>query len=92
MGLGRGGGGGCYPTNLSGSRIHERIILLRFLGIILRVLRLKASVYNVYITSQFQTWGWGGGGGKAVVEETVNSMEENYQDFCLDYVQEFGLG
>jgi hypothetical protein len=28
---------------------------LRFLGIILRVLRLEVSVYNVYITNQFQT-------------------------------------
>ncbi len=29
--------------------------------------------------------------GKAV-EVTVNSKEENCQDFCLDFVQEFGLG
>jgi hypothetical protein len=28
---------------------------LRFLGIILRVLRLEVSVYNVYITNQFKT-------------------------------------
>jgi hypothetical protein len=28
---------------------------LRFLGITLRVLRLEVSVYNVYITNQFQT-------------------------------------
>jgi hypothetical protein len=28
---------------------------LRFLGIILRVLRLEVSVYNVYITNQLQT-------------------------------------
>ncbi len=27
---------------------------MRFLGIILRVLRLEVSVYNVYITNQFQ--------------------------------------
>jgi hypothetical protein len=40
---------------LSRSRIHERAILLRFLGIILRVLRLEISVYNVFITNQFQT-------------------------------------
>ena len=25
------------------------------------------------------------------VEVTVNSMEENYEDFCLDFIQEFGL-
>jgi len=37
------------------SRIHERAISLRFLGIILRVLRLEVSVFNVYITNQFQT-------------------------------------
>ncbi len=44
-----------YWPVLTRSRIHERTILLRFLGIILRVLRLEASVYNVYITNQFQT-------------------------------------
>jgi hypothetical protein len=43
------------------SRIHERTILLRFLSIILRILRLE--VYNVYITYQFQTTFAGGGGG-----------------------------
>ncbi len=32
---------------VSRSRIHERTILLRFLGIILRVLRPEVSVYNV---------------------------------------------
>ncbi len=37
------------------SRIYERTISLRFLGIILRVLSLEVSVYNVYITNQFQT-------------------------------------
>ncbi len=31
------------------SRIHERTILLRFLGTILGVLRLEVSIYNVYI-------------------------------------------
>jgi hypothetical protein len=46
-------------------RIHERTILLRFLGIILRVLILEVSEYNVYITNQFQTTfaQTGGGGG-----------------------------
>ncbi len=28
--------------------------------------------------------------GKAV-EVTANSKEENFEDFCLDFVQEFGL-
>jgi hypothetical protein len=36
---------------------------LKFLGIILRVLNLEVSIYNVYITNQFQTtfaqMGWG---------------------------------
>jgi hypothetical protein len=38
---------------------------MRFLGIIMRVLRLEVSAYNVYITSPFKTTfdgGWGGGG------------------------------
>jgi hypothetical protein len=35
-------------------------------------------VYNVYITNQFQT-------------TFVTSKEENSQDFCPNYVQEFGL-
>jgi hypothetical protein len=53
---------------------------LRFLGIILRVLRLEVSVHNVYITNQFQsTFAQGDGGLKSVV------------DFCPNYVQEFGL-
>ncbi len=41
-------------------------ILLRFLGIILRVLRLEVSVYNVYITNQFQTTFSAGGGGNTI--------------------------
>jgi hypothetical protein len=36
------------------SEIHERTFLLRFLAIIVRVLRLEVSVHNVYITNQFQ--------------------------------------
>jgi hypothetical protein len=38
-------------------KIHERTFLLRFPGIIVRVLGLEASVCNVYITNQFQTAG-----------------------------------
>ncbi len=38
----------------SWSRTHERTVSLRFLGIILKVLRLEVSVYNVHITNQFQ--------------------------------------
>ncbi len=42
---------------------HILMISLRFLGIILRVLRLEVSVYNVYITNQFHFARGGGGGG-----------------------------
>ncbi len=46
---------------VSRSRIHERTILLGFLGII--VLRLEVFVYNVYITNQFRsTFAQRGGG------------------------------
>ncbi len=40
--------GYCVETR---SRIHVRTIRLRFLGIILRVLIVEVSVYNVYITN-----------------------------------------
>jgi hypothetical protein len=60
--------GSVLEVNEDRSRIHERTILLRFLGIILRVLRLEISVYNVYIKNQFQATfaGGGGRGGKFV--------------------------
>ncbi len=53
-----------------------------FLGIILKVLRLEVSVYNVYIPNQFQTTFTRGVGGMGrgvnlLVEVTVNSKEEN---------------
>jgi hypothetical protein len=48
----------------SRSRILERTILLRFLGIILRVLRLEVTLFSVYITNQFQTTFAHGGGGE----------------------------
>ncbi len=49
------------------SRIHERTISLRFLGLILRVLRLEVFVYNVYITNQFQpTFAHRGLGAKSI--------------------------
>jgi hypothetical protein len=38
-------------------------VSLRFLGIILRVLRLEVSVYNAYITNQFQHHFFSRGGG-----------------------------
>ncbi len=52
-----------YNFYLTRSRIHERTISLRFLGKILRDLRNKLSVYNVYIKNQFQTTFVQGGGG-----------------------------
>jgi hypothetical protein len=36
------------------SQIHEHKFFLKFLGIILEVLRLEVSIYNVYITNKFQ--------------------------------------
>jgi hypothetical protein len=60
----------------SRSRIHERTISLRFLGIIYRVLRLEVSVYNVYFANRFQptsTQGWS----NPLVDVTVISKEEN---------------
>jgi hypothetical protein len=46
------------------SRIHERTISLRFLSIILRVLRLEVSIYNALLqTNQFQNPFARGGGG-----------------------------
>jgi hypothetical protein len=68
----------------SKGRIHECTISLSFRGLTLRVLKLE-------VTNQFQTTfargGGGGGGLKSVVEVTVTSKE----DFCLNYVHEFGL-
>jgi hypothetical protein len=52
--------------------------VLRFLGIILGVLRLEVSIYIIYITNQFQTtFAQGGRGIISVVEVTMNSKEEN---------------
>ncbi len=48
--------------------------------------------FHVYIASQFQTtYAEKGGGVESVVEMTVNSKEENSNDFCPINVQEFGL-
>jgi len=77
------------------SRIHERTISLRLLGVILRVLRLQVYLYNVYITNQFKTtFAQRRRGGEWVnpsVDVTVNSKEENSWDFFPNYVQEFCL-
>jgi hypothetical protein len=48
----------------------------------LRVLRLEVSVYNVYITSQFQTtFAQGVGEGGPLKEVAVNSKVENSEEF-----------
>ncbi len=53
---------------------------------------IEVSVYNVYITNQFQTtFAQEGGVVNPRVEVTVNSKEENSEDFCPIYVQEFVL-
>ncbi len=68
---------------LARSRIHERAVLLGLRAIILRVRTLEVSIYNVCITNQFQT--------TVALVVAVNSKEENSQDFCPNYFQEFGL-
>ncbi len=93
------------------SRIHERTILLRFLGIILRVsvwiLEPQGkgcgflSGFPPFSFTMYSNWTVETvrgcvslkkykSQGKAV-ELTLNSNEENFEDFCLDFVQEFGL-
>jgi hypothetical protein len=62
-------------------------ISLSFLGRILRVHRLEVSVYNVYITNQFQTtFAQKEGEVKSVSRVTLDSKEENSQDFCPNHV------
>ncbi len=58
----------------------------------------EVSVYNVYGILQacfkpilLKAGGGGEGVKSVVIEVTVNSMEKNAQDFCLNYVLEFGL-
>ncbi len=36
-------------------------------------------------------WGGGGGGLNPLEEVTVNCKEQNSEDFCPNYIQEFGL-
>jgi hypothetical protein len=65
---------------------------LRFLGIILRVIRLEVFLYDVYITNQFQTnfaHGVGGGGSKTI--SRGDCEKQGGKLFCPNYVQEFGL-
>jgi hypothetical protein len=48
----------------------------RFLGIILRVLRLEVSIYNVYIQTSFKPLLFKGRGKNPLVEVIVNSKKE----------------
>jgi hypothetical protein len=64
------------------SRIHERLVEVS--GIILRVLRLEVSIYNVYNTSSFKSLLLNGG------IKSVRRGECQKQDFCSNYVLEFG--
>ncbi len=71
-----------FTPFLSRSRIHERTISLRFLGLILRVLRLEVSINNVTLQTSFKPLcSRGEGGVKSLVEVTVNKMEENLKTF-----------
>ncbi len=60
------------------SRIRERTISLRFLGIIVKFLRLEVSQFNVFITNQlhYTTFAQGGGGegGKPLVEVNLKTF------------------
>jgi hypothetical protein len=67
-------GDGAHQILTARSRIHEHTISLRFLGIILSVLRLVVSVYNVYMINQLKTSF--AQGDDPLVEVTVNSKEE----------------
>jgi hypothetical protein len=74
------------------SRIHERTISLSLLGIILRVLRLEVPPFSLQFTvtncrncKKLREFEEEKSQGKAV-EMTVNSKEENSQNFCLDFV------
>ncbi len=51
----RQGTGGPFWCMLYWSRIHERAVSLRFLGIILRFFRLEVCIYSLNIAEQFQT-------------------------------------
>ncbi len=68
-------------------------ISLRFLGIILRVLRLEVSIYNVYITNQFQATllKKEGEGVKSISRGDCEYQGGKLLRLCPNYVQEFCL-
>ncbi len=62
---------------LGGNRIHERTILLKFLIIILRALRLDFRIKCLHLAMQFQTTfarGGGGGGNKITWRKTLKTI------------------
>ncbi len=72
------------------SPIHESTISLKFLGIIVRVLRLEVSIYNLYITNHevFNHFLLGGGGGRVsktfvlVMFEILASVLSSLYSIC----------
>jgi hypothetical protein len=77
-------------TSYTVAKIHERTISLRFLGTILRVLRIEVSGYNVYITNQFLC-SRGERGFKSISRGDCEYQGEKLLGLCPNYVQEFGL-
>jgi hypothetical protein len=66
-----------YYYNEQMMRPEAEFMNVQFLGIILGVIRIEVSVYNVYVTNQFQTTFARGKGGDPLVELTVNSKENS---------------
>jgi hypothetical protein len=64
IGIQTGNAGIHVDDNVTKIRIHEHTIALKLQGLILRVLRLEVTVYNVYITNLFQTTFAVGGSGR----------------------------
>jgi hypothetical protein len=76
-----------FATSPLNFLVNEEIFLF-FLSV-----RLPYTMFT-YITNEFQTTFCSRGEYIYIplVEVTVNSKEENSEDFCSNYGQEFGLG
>jgi len=74
-----------FITQLIRSWIHERTISLRFLGIILRVLRFPYTMFT--LQTSFKPTLLKGEGGKSVSRCDCDKEENSFPN----YVQEFGL-
>jgi hypothetical protein len=56
------------------------------------LVRFEVSLYNLYITNKFQTtFTQEGGEVKSVNRGVYECKVENSEDFCPNYVQEFGI-